>query len=92
VRAHRYWLHTCDRSPILELDPDREIVAIDVERDLDILRVQIRTGRIILDEIGAQQIAAFAQACLPQFVAIEAIAESGVLGGNLDRDQAPGGA
>ena len=32
-------------------------------------------GRIFLDEIGAQQIAAFAQACLPQFVAIEAIAE-----------------
>jgi hypothetical protein len=42
-------------------------------------------GRIFLDEIGAQQIAAFAQACLPQFVAIEAIAESGCLCGDLDR-------
>jgi hypothetical protein len=32
------------------------------------------------------------QSCLPQFVAIEPIAERGVLCGNLDRDQAPGGA
>jgi hypothetical protein len=34
-------------SPILEFDPDREIVAIDVERDVDVLGVQIRTGRIV---------------------------------------------
>jgi hypothetical protein len=44
-------------------------------------------GGVFLDEIGAQQIAAFAQSCLPEFVAIEPIAESGVLCGNLDRDQ-----
>jgi hypothetical protein len=36
-----------DRSPILESDSRGEIVAIDIERDVDILRVQIRTGRII---------------------------------------------
>ena len=35
---------------------------------------------------------AFAQSCLPQFVAIEAIAEGGAVGGDLDRDQTPGGA
>src|SRR6266550_4871654 len=34
---------------------------------------------------------AFAQSCLPEFVAIEPIAESGLLCGNRDRDQAPGG-
>jgi hypothetical protein len=45
--AHRHGpLDTSDRS-ILELDPRREIVAIDVERHLDILRVQVRTGRIM---------------------------------------------
>ena len=49
-------------------------------------------GGVFLDEIGAQQIPAFAQSCLPEFVAIEPTAESGVLCGNLDRDQAPGGA
>jgi hypothetical protein len=38
---------TGDWSPILELDPYGEVVAIDVERDLDILRVQIRTGWIM---------------------------------------------
>ena len=36
-----------NRLSILELDSDREIVAIDVERDLYILRVQIWTGRIV---------------------------------------------
>src|SRR5215471_5807696 len=49
-------------------------------------------GRILLDEVGAQQIPTFAQPCLPQSVAIESKAESGVLCGNLGRDQAPGGA
>src|SRR6516225_4717168 len=47
--------------------------------------------RVLLDEVSAQQIPAFAQSCLSEFIAIEAIAESGVLCGNLDRDQAPGG-
>ena len=49
-------------------------------------------GRVLLDEVSAQQIPAFAQSCLSEFIAIEAIAESGVLCGNLDRDQTPGGA
>jgi hypothetical protein len=40
-------LHTSDRSPILKFDPDREIVAIYVEGDVNIFRVQIRTGRIV---------------------------------------------
>jgi hypothetical protein len=33
--------------PTLDLDPDREIVPIDIERDLDSLRVQVRAGRIV---------------------------------------------
>ncbi len=33
-----------NRSSILEIDPQRETVAIDVERDVDVLRVQI--GRV----------------------------------------------
>jgi len=36
-----------DRSPFLDIDSHGEIVAIDVERDLDVLRVQIRTGWIM---------------------------------------------
>jgi hypothetical protein len=48
-------------------------------------------GRVLFDEVGAQQIPAFAQSCLPEFVAIKPIAESGLLCGNRDRDQAPGG-
>jgi len=39
--------HASDRSPILELDPDREIVPIDVEGDVNVLGVQVRTGRIM---------------------------------------------
>jgi hypothetical protein len=49
-------------------------------------------GRVFLDEIGAQQIAAFARSYLPEFVAIEPIAEGGTVSGDLDCDQAPGGA
>jgi hypothetical protein len=38
------WLfHPSDRSPILELDPDGEIVPVDIERDVDIL--ECRYGR-----------------------------------------------
>jgi pyruvate dehydrogenase (quinone) len=37
-------------------------------------------------------IATFARSCLSQFGAIEPVAERGVVCGNLDRDQAPGGA
>jgi hypothetical protein len=47
VFASGWRFHTRNRSPILELDPDREIVAINIERDLNILRVQIRTGGIV---------------------------------------------
>jgi hypothetical protein len=48
VRPHRRWrFDTSDGSTILELDSDREIVAIDVERDVDILWVQLPTGRIM---------------------------------------------
>ena len=43
---YRWRLNARDRSPIFELDPHRKIVAIDVERDVDILRVQIGSGRI----------------------------------------------
>jgi hypothetical protein len=35
-----------DRSPILELDLHGKIVAINIERDVDILGMQIWTGRI----------------------------------------------
>jgi hypothetical protein len=28
-------------------------------------------GRVLFDEVGAQEIPAFAQSCLPEFVAIE---------------------
>jgi len=37
--------YTGDRSPILELDPHGEIVAIDVEGDVNVLRVQAPDGR-----------------------------------------------
>ena len=35
-----------DRSPILQFDPHGKIVAIDIERDVDILGVQIRARSI----------------------------------------------
>ena len=41
ILASGWPFHARDRSPILEIDPDGEIAAIDVEGDLDILRVQI---------------------------------------------------
>ena len=49
-------------------------------------------GGVFLDEVGAQQIPAFARSCLPQLIAIEPIAERGAVCGDLDRDQTPGGA
>jgi hypothetical protein len=39
--------HASNRTAILEVNPDREVVAIDVERDIDILRVQVWTSRIV---------------------------------------------
>src|SRR5436309_15252168 len=49
-------------------------------------------GRVFLDQVGAQQISTLARADLPQFVAIEAIAEGGGVCGDLDYRQAPGNA
>ena len=75
--------------------PDREIAFEVLERLLDRNQQQImapQLGRVVLDEIGAQEIPAFARSCLPQLVAIEPIAERGALCGDLDHDQAPGGA
>jgi hypothetical protein len=43
----RWRLHTSDRSPTLEIDPHGEIISIDIERDIDILRMQIWAGRIM---------------------------------------------
>jgi len=45
--ASGWSLHTRDRSPLLELDSDREIEPVEVERDFDVFWVQIRTGRIV---------------------------------------------
>jgi hypothetical protein len=39
--------HASNRTAILELDPDREIVAVDIKSDIHVLRMQIRTGRIV---------------------------------------------
>jgi hypothetical protein len=39
--------HASHGSPILELDPDGEIIAIDIERNIDVLRVQVWSGRIM---------------------------------------------
>jgi len=39
--------YTGDRSLILELDPYGEIVAVDVEGDVNVIGVQVRTGRIM---------------------------------------------
>jgi hypothetical protein len=69
--------------------PDREIALEVLERLLDRHQQQVmapQLGRVFLDEIGAQQVPAFARSCLPQFVAIEPIAEGGAVCSNLDRD------
>jgi hypothetical protein len=39
--------HARHGSTILELDPDREIVAVNIERNIDILQVQVWTSRIV---------------------------------------------
>jgi len=42
------WLvHAGNRTAILELDSDREIIAIDIECDIDIFGMQIRTRGIV---------------------------------------------
>jgi hypothetical protein len=35
-----------DRSPVLELDSDREFEPINVERDVDVLRLKVGSGWI----------------------------------------------
>jgi hypothetical protein len=73
--------------------PDRDVALEVLERFLDRNQQQImapQLGWVFLDEVGAQQIAAFARAGLPKLVAIEAIAEGGGVCGNLDYRQAPG--
>src|SRR5205814_8446591 len=60
--------------------PDREVALEVLERFLDRNQQQImapQLGRVFLDQVGAQQISTLARADLPQFVAIEAIAEGG---------------
>jgi hypothetical protein len=55
VRPSPHWcFDASDWSVILELDSDREIVPINVERDVHVLGVQIRAGRIArLDPAGS---------------------------------------
>jgi hypothetical protein len=80
------------RLELVKDRPDCEVAFEILERLLDRHQQQImapQLGGVFLDEIGAQQIPAFAQSCLPQLVAIEPIAESGALCRNLERDQAP---
>ena len=67
--------------------PNREVALEVLERLLDRNQQQImapQLGGVFLDQVGAQQIAAFARAGLPQLVAIEAIAEGGGVCGDLD--------
>jgi len=83
------------RLALVKDRPDREIAFEVLERLFDRHQQQVmapQLSRVFLDEIGAQQIATFARSCLPQFGAIEPIAERGAVCGDLDRDQAPGGA
>src|SRR6202045_2910919 len=72
--------------------PDRQVALEVFERLLDRHQQQImapQLGGVFLDEIGAQQIPAFARSYLAQVVAIEPIAEGGAVCGDLDHDQAP---
>ena len=46
-------------------------------------------GRVFFDQVGAQQIPAFARPRLPQLLAIEPVAERGAVCGHLDHHQAP---
>ena len=40
-------LHPPNRTPILNLHPNRKIIAVDVERNLHILMVQVRSTGIV---------------------------------------------
>ena len=66
------------RLALMEDRPDGEIAFEVLERLFDRDQPQVmapQLGRVFLDEVGAQQIAAFARSCLAQLVAIEPIAE-----------------
>ena len=67
--------------------PDRQVAFEVLERLLDRNQQQVvapQLGRVFLDEVGAQQIPAFARSCLPQLIAIEPIAERGAVCGDFD--------
>ena len=75
--------------------PDRQVALEVLECLLDPDQQQImapQLGGVFLDEVGAQQIPAFARSCLTQLIAIEPVAERGAVCGHLDGDQAPGAA
>ena len=81
------------RLALVKDRPDCEIAFEVLERLLDRHQQQVmapQLGWVFLDEIGAQQIATFARSCLPQFGAIEPIAERSAVCGDRDHDQAPG--
>src|SRR5580693_3079575 len=83
------------RLALVKDRPDREIAFEVLERLLDRNQQQImapQLGGVFLDQVGAQQIAAFARSGLPQLFAIEAIAERSAVSGDLDHRQAPGDA
>src|SRR5437763_12893514 len=75
--------------------PDREVALEVFEGLLDRDQQQIMAPQfsvVFLDEIGAQEIPAFALSCLPQLIAIEPIGECGAVCGDLDYRQASGDA
>jgi hypothetical protein len=62
------------RLELVKDRPDCEVAFEVLERLLDRHQQQImapQLGRILFDEVGVQQISAFAQSGLPQFIAIE---------------------
>jgi hypothetical protein len=77
---------------LMEDRTDGEIAFEIFERFLHRHELQIvgpQLGRVVLGEIGAQQITAFASARHAQLVAIEPVAERGALRRHRDIDQAP---
>ena len=81
------------RRELVKDRPDGEI-AFEVLEDLfDGDQQQIvapQLGRVLLDQVGAQQISALARACASQLLAVEALPERGTVCRHLDDDQTPG--
>src|SRR6516165_11412327 len=74
--------------------PNGEVAFEVLERLFDAAELKVKAPqprRIVVDEIGAQEIAALAPPGPAQFGAIETIAERGAVRGDVYRDQAPGG-